>query len=382
MQQDMHYYGTYCMARAAGLTTAAAQIVASAAQYVDDNVSGEPIVLRDGARLLRSATAHHISDIRQNINADDQRLVWVPFHFLPGNQPDGDDDDFDYTALLKCRKDSEPARVMVSRALESAAGDPCALERIGVTAHVYADTFSHYGFSGVGSRRNKVDGASFEFDHDDDTVAEMKRKGDAFFAKFDKQGGLFRNIRPWVDLGRISRGVAALKSDFAEEASGALGHGPVATYPDQPYLSWSYETEYPQTRRVQRNNPADFLDACIALHRMFVAFAAKRPADVDQPARGFDRMRDAVMAILALAAPAEMRAQAWIDAAKTGALFGHAEDIPPYLGEDWTKWLAAPDDIDSFEAMAQPACRFHVAAGCHRSFVLHELMPVNNLLVA
>ena len=37
---------------------------------------------------------------------------------------------------------------------------PFALELIGLIAHVYADTFSHAGFSGVSSRRNKVDAAS------------------------------------------------------------------------------------------------------------------------------------------------------------------------------------------------------------------------------
>ena len=37
---------------------------------------------------------------------------------------------------------------------------PFALALIGLAAHVYADTFSHSGFSGVSSRRNKVDASS------------------------------------------------------------------------------------------------------------------------------------------------------------------------------------------------------------------------------
>jgi len=36
MQEDMHYYGTYAMARAAGLKAAHAKVIAYAAQYVDD----------------------------------------------------------------------------------------------------------------------------------------------------------------------------------------------------------------------------------------------------------------------------------------------------------------------------------------------------------
>ena len=41
-------------------------------------------------------------------------------------------------------------------------------------AHVYADTFSHYGFSGVSSRNNKVDGSSFELDVEDKVESKGK----------------------------------------------------------------------------------------------------------------------------------------------------------------------------------------------------------------
>ena len=41
MQQDMHYYGTYAMARAAGLAVKDAKILAYAAQYVDDATSND-----------------------------------------------------------------------------------------------------------------------------------------------------------------------------------------------------------------------------------------------------------------------------------------------------------------------------------------------------
>ncbi len=37
MQIDMHYYGVYTLARAAGVNREAAEVIATVAQFVDDN---------------------------------------------------------------------------------------------------------------------------------------------------------------------------------------------------------------------------------------------------------------------------------------------------------------------------------------------------------
>ena len=47
MQIHMHYYGTYAMARAAGITRNAVKIIATAAQFVDDNAAKNSIKFRD-----------------------------------------------------------------------------------------------------------------------------------------------------------------------------------------------------------------------------------------------------------------------------------------------------------------------------------------------
>ena len=83
MLTDMHYYGTYAMARAAGLKKKIAETIATASQFVDDNAEKDSINFRDGARLDAEATAHHAVDIK-NTDLEDQRKIWVPFHFLPG----------------------------------------------------------------------------------------------------------------------------------------------------------------------------------------------------------------------------------------------------------------------------------------------------------
>ncbi|HTH18248.1 MAG TPA: DUF6765 family protein [Magnetospirillum sp.] len=364
MQIDMHYFGTYAMARAAGMSREHAQIAASAAQYVDDNVQDHPVVLKDGARLARTPTAHHLGDEIANIDPDDQRDVWVPFHFLPGNEasPTGDND---YTERLKCRKNSEPALVMIEEVVGRVALDPLGLERVGVTAHVFADTFSHYGFSGVSSRRNRVDGDSFRFQGLEPDMEKLLRNGHKSF------------------LARFGHKLADVKSWVAETVTDGLGHGAVATYPDLPYLSWGFDYEFPTRIPENRNNRDSFLEACAALHHFFTRVVAQRGDFAEGTARPFASISDAVVEILSVKGDSGERAAAWQRAAQTGRLFTQAEHIPTYLGDEWTQWLEEADGkADSDEALKQPACRFHLAANAHRSWVLHELLPSRNLLVA
>lgn len=182
MQIDMHYFGTYAMARAAGLTRETCQIIASSAQFVDDNAGDIEVKFKDGARVNAVATAHHTVDIK-NLDPRDQLHVWVPFHFLPGNQrADGKTGhrNASYTELLIARMDSPIARELVTRNLKQS-NRPFSRELMGMTAHVYADTFSHYGFSGVSSRHNKIINNGWRFEdplepHIEKYVKEKARK--------------------------------------------------------------------------------------------------------------------------------------------------------------------------------------------------------------
>jgi len=66
MQEDMHYYGTYAMARAAGLEVKHAKIIAYAAQYVDDSTATDSEVHKDGGMFMTIATAHTNSEAIKN----------------------------------------------------------------------------------------------------------------------------------------------------------------------------------------------------------------------------------------------------------------------------------------------------------------------------
>lgn len=362
MQLDMHYYGTYAMARAAGLTAEAAKTVATCAQFVDDNVAQAHVEFRDGARVVAEATAHHAVDV-ENLDPQQQRRIWVPFHFLPGNEGRH------YTERLKCRMDSPVAREMCEHHV-ALAGEPYSLALIGIAAHVYADTFSHYGFSGVSSRGNKVEQESFDFHGRlDPEVRDYITGKAANFFRTQKGGGLIANIKGW----------------FANKA--ALGHGAVATYPDRPYLEWSFEYENDdkvEGRHSRRDNRKTFLAGCRALHAMFRDFAEAGPATYRSgDGRAFDEIEGRVAEVLTYQGKKQDRIDAWQGAARTGAVFGgDRETIPDYEGLAWNDGWEALDEGESYrDALGHPVWQFYQAAALHRTYVLRELLPRHDLIV-
>lgn len=88
------------MARTAGLKPEVCKTIATSAQFVDDNAASSHIEFLDGGRVDSQATAHHVGSV-SNIDAEDQRQVWVPFHFLPGNEGKS------FSERLICRMDSD-----------------------------------------------------------------------------------------------------------------------------------------------------------------------------------------------------------------------------------------------------------------------------------
>ena len=150
MQIDMHYHAILCMAVAAGFSTEVAQQIATASQFVDDNNSDgkKEIEFGDGSAFYLTATAHHPKNMK-NLDDEVQRTVWVPFHFLPGNEGDN------YMERIIATKDSEISREVVHFAVSNL-NRQFGVQLLGIASHAYADTFSHYGFSGLSSPLNRV----------------------------------------------------------------------------------------------------------------------------------------------------------------------------------------------------------------------------------
>ena len=373
MQIDMHYYCTYAMARAAGLSPEDSRIIATAAQFVDDNAGKDTITFRDGARLDVDATAHHALDVA-NIDPEDQRHVWVPFHFIPGNEGN------EYTEKLICRKDSAVVRELVRHHVQSSEKSYY-LPLLGITAHVFADTFSHYGFSGVSSRKNRIDMGTLRIVNadrfDEDLQNHIEKKEERFRQRYGREGGFLPNIkRLWQSV----------KSEVAEAGSGALGHGAALTYPDRPYMHWQFEYEEQRGKGragiQERNNPVTFLEGAEALHRMFQEVREFHGSEGDN-GRDWGQIAERVKEIIERPGRKQERVGYWQEAAKNGDLHrGPGQPIPSYEDHDWNEQRERlAEDLASSSAVFQrPVFQFYQAAAAHRVYVLRDLLPGHGLL--
>lgn len=148
MNIDFHYGVVYVLCCLAGMPVADARTVARACEYIDDATTGGLLFFEKGETFERFASANEMVDY-QNADKDENRAVWAPFHFLPG----GEGDTIEQKTI--CRPNSAVAQAMIQYAIAARAQDN-ALHRLGVSLHVYVDTFSHQGFSGITSPGNQV----------------------------------------------------------------------------------------------------------------------------------------------------------------------------------------------------------------------------------
>ncbi len=352
MQLDMHFYGVYALARAAGVRDETARKIAFASQFVDDSVDDDAIVLSNGQAILPTMTSHKPLDYKNAIPGD-QWKVWVPFHFLPGAEGS------DFVERMVCRKDSKPARKMVQDALD-VRNRQYWPHLIGITAHVYADTFSHYGFVGFAHPRNKVD---------QDSIRISSRHS----------RGIFKYISA-----KFEEFKTRFMSDFAEIVP--VGHGAVATYPDRPYLKWSFRFEGGRHRKGDspRDNVSTFHAACKELYGMFSKFADLSPEDRDPHGpRAWKDISRHVKNILRKEAPKKERIKEWRRKISSG-VFCEVTTLDREIEDDEGLWRPRRVEYEcgpGQEIADSDACRFIRAAWRHREYVLHELLPAFGLTI-
>lgn len=350
MQIDGHHTMTYVAARLAGYGHKPASTIACSAQYVDDATNSGVIHFKNNAMYSRISSAHKMLDYR---NSDDlaNHKVWVPFHFLPGNGgiPAGENPDGYFIRKLLCYPDSHVARDM----LRACAGDrdkPYSLHRIGITMHVYADTWAHQWFAGVNHEINEV--------HD------MKSNNSSLDKSF------FNKI-----------------ANFFLSESFPLGHGAALSYPDRPSLIWEYTNGLDE--KVERNNPEIFMDAVDKMCRAMQCFRAK---DVNMDIESMPGLpKEDARKILSLIKSikvdsGEDRRKKWIEEIHKGSFSFGPIDID-YTAKGKGSWkhksigqLAASDTGREVFAYRKTFLSsnwklFHDALQAHRFDVLHDVLP-------
>ncbi|HYD94948.1 MAG TPA: DUF6765 family protein [Noviherbaspirillum sp.] len=370
MQIDFHHGVTYVCARLSGFSREEAGIIAHSAQYVDDATRAGEIYFDNGMIYTRIASAHKMLDYK-NFSALANDRAWLPFHFLPGN--DGEAAPAAHTALDReeylrrciCRPNS-PVAQDLARLVVERQNRAYALYRLGIAMHVYVDTWAHQGFVGFQHPVNVA--TNLEAEHEHDTKRLRLRIIDFFQDEIDQLAS------KWVG------------------SSLPLGHGAVLSYPDRPYLKWSYTNGHGE--RVLRDNPRDFVDAAQQMFQVFCRYrefpsVGNAVFDKTYPLpEAFARVADVLT--VTLDENGELRHQAWLAHIAQGT-FGFADEVR-YIAKGEGSWkheaLGTAVDVDERHGRIPYHPRFqtshwklfHDALQAHQFYVLHELLPRYGLL--
>src|SRR5471030_1674835 len=357
MNIDFHYGVVYLIARQGGLDKDSAQIVAHACQYIDDATTPGLLKFVGGETFERFASAHKMFDYR-NADNDENRIVWAPFHFLPGAQGVT----LEQKAL--CRPNSVVAKDMVRRAIEHK-GAENSLHRLGVTLHVYVDTWAHQGFSGTESKYNKLTSLVGD-QHDHQTW--------------------FQKLKSELDV--IEENLEAVTLDIVS----GLGHGAALHFPDMPWAKWKYTNAHGD--KIERDNLPDFMEAADMACKVVQAFNAGDQDFERQLGLSSQVKKDLEKLLQENQDHDELKRFAVLcDKVGAGQISGIKESIPPYIAKGIGSWkeMATGITVDGdgsqkptwsaiFEASHYR--RFHDAVKEHRFIVTQEILPAHGVRLA
>lgn len=358
MQIDFHHTATYVIARFAGFNHDEAQIIGHSAQYVDDATNDGTIAFNNGAMYKRFASAHKMLDYR-NFAELANHTVWLPFHFLPGNagKPAGEDPSGEFIEKIICRPNSFIARDMVRDCIANR-HKAYGLHRLGVTMHVYADTWAHQGFAGVNHKINLVQ------------ILDENKFEDASFKV---------NLRSFFG--------DTLDKLTSRVVGGALplGHGPVLSYPDRPYLKWSYKDH--NGNWVYRDNPRDYMEAADEMCRAMQRF---RLGDPDANVAGMsdqDKNRFRIHLLDANDEDGSKRHALWLKRLSDGYFTSLGPVQLTYIEKGVGSWKHSALGTEKHrdgkgeifpytpEFLTSHWKHFHDAVLAHRFAVIHDILP-------
>lgn len=260
MKKDAHYYAILACSRAAGLNEEISAIIAYASQFVDDARIDHlipqkmPDVNRydwiDGEKCFHGMASCHCYFKVKTFNYNSMINKTAAFHFVPGCKGPT------FVRKMRCREDSPLSNQLVKNAIETK--NPY---KLGITLHAYADTFSHQGFSALMSKVNDV--------------------------KKVKIHSLYYKVLPFKLVLIFQSLLRKSFDNHFDKFVPPYGHGQVLSYPDLPFLKWSYfydysdrfSDKYKYSGKI--NNPKRYQRAFIKIYNYLKEFAEKCPEYCD-----------------------------------------------------------------------------------------------------
>lgn len=245
MQEDFHYYATYCAAYLAGYSHEDSQLVAYAAQYVD--CCTKTLLKKIKGPVLAATTQSQMElmdTITDIIGLQNITRIWSSFHFLP----------YDLYAHIpkrpkvymdKYRLICKPNGMLVKKTVKLAKDKN--LASVGVAMHVLADTWAHSYFAGTPSQViNNTYNHFYELRDDLEPGKEVK-------IHFTHKP----SVPDDIDKGNYSNSV----HQENENSIMNLGHGRAGHFPDYSFARYKYLPAWGDYEEILKDNPSDYYKA-------------------------------------------------------------------------------------------------------------------------
>ena len=275
MQEDFHYYATYCAAFISGYSHEESLDIAYSAQFVD--LCSKTLLKKIKAPVLAATTQLQLElmEARTDIlGLQDITRIWASFHFLPRDL---------YAVkphrtkryMNKYRLICGPNGELLSETVELAKDR--SLQAVGIAMHVLADTWAHTYFAGTPSLA--INNTNYEFyeiikDSDNTTRKQIKFRHSAS-SPDDLENSIYTNSI----------------YQNSENTIMNLGHGRAGHLPDYSFIRYEYMPAWDDYKTVIKDNPSDYIHAFAQMIYAMKYFQGKEPL-FSQNTYDFDSISD------------------------------------------------------------------------------------------
>ncbi|WP_034444074.1 DUF6765 family protein [Butyrivibrio sp. AE2032] len=245
MQEDFHYYATYCAAFLAGYNHEESLDVAYSAQFVDLCTRTLLAKIKGPSDAATTQMQLELMDARTDmVGLQDITRIWSAFHFLPkdlyATKPNCGKKYLDKYRLI-CGPNGD----LVVKTVELAKDKP--LQSVGIAMHVLADTWAHSNFAGTPSLViNNTNYVFYELFPEGDGYREVPI---TFVHKTstpdDLENSIYTNSLYQTNENTIMN----------------LGHGRAGHLPDYSFVRYKYLPAWGDYEELIKDNPSDYMKA-------------------------------------------------------------------------------------------------------------------------
>ncbi|WP_026515914.1 DUF6765 family protein [Butyrivibrio sp. MC2021] len=253
MQEDFHYYATYCAAFLAGYSHEESLDIAYSAQFVDLCSRSFLSKIHGPSDAATTQLSLELMDARTDIlGLQDITRIWASFHFLPKDlyaEKKGRTRRYMYKYRLICGPNGSLVKDTVTLAKDKP------VQSVGIAMHVLADTWAHSNFAGTPSL--VINNTDYDFTEILGTGENKSERAIKFrhstSVPDDLENGIFTNSITQTNENSIMN----------------LGHGRAGHLPDYCFMRYKYVPAWGDYTVITKDNPSDYRKAfCQMIYAM------------------------------------------------------------------------------------------------------------------